>query len=70
MAKATFPGMRTRGWGRIVNVVSVNGQGGQIPIGRLGQPDEIARVVEILTSENKSFITGSTLSINSRQHMY
>ena len=29
MAKATFPGMRTRGWGRIVNVGSVNGQAGQ-----------------------------------------
>jgi acetoacetyl-CoA reductase len=30
MAKACFPGMRTRGWGRIVNIGSVNGQGGQI----------------------------------------
>jgi len=29
MAKATFPGMRTRGWGRIVNIGSVNGQAGQ-----------------------------------------
>ena len=29
MAKATFPGMRARGWGRIVNVGSVNGQAGQ-----------------------------------------
>ncbi|RYG03401.1 MAG: acetoacetyl-CoA reductase [Caulobacteraceae bacterium] len=29
MAKATFPGMRARGWGRIVNVGSVNGQSGQ-----------------------------------------
>jgi acetoacetyl-CoA reductase len=128
MAKATFPGMRQRGWGRIVNVGSVNGQGGQIgqvnyaaaksgihgftkslamegakygvtanaiapgyiatemlmtipdnvmekivaqiPIGRLGQPDEIARGVEFLTSENASFVTGSTLSINGGQHMY
>ena len=128
MAKASFPGMRTRGWGRIVNVGSVNGQGGQIgqvnyaaaksgihgftkslamegakygvtanaiapgyiatdmlssipenvmekivaqiPVGRLGQPDEIARGVEFLTSENASFITGSTLSINGGQHMY
>lgn len=128
MAKATFPGMRTRGWGRIVNVGSVNGQGGQIgqvnyaaaksgihgftkslaiegarygvtanaiapgyigtemlmtipdtvmekivaqiPVGRLGQPDEIARGVTFLTSENAEFITGSTLSINGGQHMY
>jgi acetoacetyl-CoA reductase len=29
MAKAVFPGMRERGWGRIVNVGSVNGQAGQ-----------------------------------------
>ncbi|MEE9433693.1 MAG: acetoacetyl-CoA reductase [Sphingorhabdus sp.] len=128
MAKASFPGMRERGWGRIVNVGSVNGQGGQIgqvnyaaaksgihgftkslamegarygvtvnaiapgyiatdmlatipgnvmekivaqiPIGRLGKPDEIARGVEFLTSENASFVTGSTLSINGGQHMY
>ena len=128
MAKATFPSMRTRGWGRIVNIGSVNGQGGQIgqvnyaaaksgihgftkslaiegarygvtanaiapgyigtemlmtipenvmekivaqiPVGRLGRPEEIARGVDFLTSENASFITGSTLSINGGQHMY
>ncbi len=29
MAKATFPGMRRRGWGRIVNIGSINGQAGQ-----------------------------------------
>jgi len=29
MSKATFPGMRERGWGRIVNIGSVNGQAGQ-----------------------------------------
>ena len=29
MAKAVFPGMRERGWGRIVNIGSINGQGGQ-----------------------------------------
>lgn len=29
MAKATFPGMRARGWGRIVNIGSINGQAGQ-----------------------------------------
>jgi acetoacetyl-CoA reductase len=29
MAKALFPGMRARGWGRIVNIGSINGQGGQ-----------------------------------------
>lgn len=29
LAKATFPGMRERGWGRIVNIGSINGQAGQ-----------------------------------------
>ena len=29
MAKGVFPGMRARGWGRIVNIGSINGQAGQ-----------------------------------------
>ena len=29
MAKASFPGMRDRGWGRIINIGSINGQAGQ-----------------------------------------
>lgn len=29
MARAVYPGMRERGWGRIVNIGSINGQGGQ-----------------------------------------
>jgi len=29
MAKAVFPGMKDRGWGRIVNIGSINGQAGQ-----------------------------------------
>jgi acetoacetyl-CoA reductase len=128
MAKATFPGMRSRGWGRIVNIGSINGQAGQygqvnyaaaksgihgftkalaqegarvgvtvnaiapgyidtdmvaavpadvlekivakIPVGRLGQAEEIARGVVFLTAENAGFVTGSTLSINGGQHMY
>jgi acetoacetyl-CoA reductase len=128
MAKATFPGMRERGWGRIVNIGSINGQGGQygqvnyaaaksgihgftkalaqegakfgvtvnalapgyidtdmvaavpqdvlqkivarIPVGRLGQAEEIARGVAFLCGEDAGFITGSTLSINGGQHMY
>lgn len=128
MAKAVFPGMLERGWGRIVNIGSINGQAGQygqvnyaaaksgihgftkalaqegakkgvtvnaiapgyidtdmvaavpapvlekiiakIPVGRLGQADEIARGVAFLCSEEGGFITGSTLSINGGQHMY
>lgn len=128
MAKATFPGMLERGWGRIVNIGSINGQAGQygqvnyaaaksgihgftkalaqegakkgvtvnaiapgyidtdmvaavppevlskivakIPVGRLGQANEIARAVTFLCSDDGGFITGSTLSINGGQHMY
>ncbi len=128
MAKATFAGMLERGWGRIVNIGSINGQAGQygqvnyaaaksgihgftkalaqegarkgvtvnaiapgyidtdmvaavpaevlakivakIPVGRLGQADEIARAVTFLCSDQGGFITGSTLSINGGQHMY
>ena len=128
MAKACFPGMRERGWGRIVNIGSINGQAGQygqvnyaaaksgihgftkalaqegarfgvtvnaiapgyidtdmvaavpepvlekivarIPVGRLGQAEEIARGVAFLASEEAGFVTGSTMSINGGQHMY
>lgn len=128
LAKATFPGMRARGWGRIVNIGSINGQAGQygqvnyaaaksgihgftkalaqegakfgvtvnaiapgyidtdmvaavpapvlekivarIPVGRLGQADEIARAVSFLTSDEAGFVTGSTMSVNGGQHMY
>jgi acetoacetyl-CoA reductase len=128
MCKLVWDGMNERGFGRIVNIGSINGQAGQygqvnyaaaksgihgftkslamegarfgvtanaiapgyiatemlatipdnvmekivaqIPIGRLGQADEIARGVEFLTSDNAGFITGSTLSINGGQHMY
>jgi len=128
MAKATFPGMRARGWGRIVNVGSVNGQAGQygqvnyaaaksgihgftkalaqegakagvtvnaiapgyidtdmvaavpqdvlakiiakVPVGRLGQAEEIARGVLFLCAEDAGFVTGSTMSLNGGQHMY
>jgi len=41
-----------------------------IPVGRLGQPEEIARAVDFLVSPEAGFITGSTLSINGGQHMY
>ena len=42
----------------------------KVPVGRLGEADEIARGVEFLVSEDAGFITGSTLSINGGQHMY
>ncbi len=40
-----------------------------IPVGRLGEPSEIARCVVFLASEDAGFITGSTLSANGGQAM-
>ncbi len=40
-----------------------------IPVGRLGEAEEIARAVEFLASDQGGFITGSTLSINGGQYM-
>lgn len=41
----------------------------RIPVGRLGQPEEIARAVLLLVADEPGFITGSTLSINGGQYM-
>jgi acetoacetyl-CoA reductase len=41
----------------------------QIPVGRLGEPEEIARCVVFLASDEAGFITGSTLSANGGQYM-
>ncbi|TKW67284.1 MAG: acetoacetyl-CoA reductase [Paracoccus denitrificans] len=40
----------------------------QIPVGRLGEPDEIARCVVFLAAEDAGFITGSTISANGAQY--
>ncbi len=127
MCRAVIPGMRKVGYGRIVNVSSINGQKGQlgqtnyaaakagllgftkalalesaakgitvnaiapgyiatdmvaavsqkildgivaqIPVGRLGRPDEVARAVLFLASDEAGFITGSTLTVNGGQYM-
>lgn len=39
----------------------------QIPVGRLGEPEEIARIVVFLASDDAGFITGSTISANGGQ---
>ncbi len=40
-----------------------------IPVGRLGEPEEIARCVVFLASDDAGFITGSTLSANGGQYV-
>ncbi len=41
----------------------------QIPVGRLGEPEDIARCVVFLASDDASFITGSTLTVNGAQYL-
>jgi len=128
MTRPVWEGMRTRKFGRVINISSINGQKGQfgqvnysaakagdlgftkalaqegarigitvnaicpgyintemvqavpkdvleksilpyIPIGRLGEPEEVARCVLFLASDEAGFITGSTLSANGGQVM-
>ena len=129
MTKQVMDGMVERGWGRVINVSSVNGQKGafgqtnysaakagihgftkalalevarkgvtvntispgyigtkmvtaipkeildskilpQIPVARLGKPDEVAGLIIYLCSEEAAFVTGANISINGGQHMY
>lgn len=128
MTHPIWPGMRERGFGRVITISSINGQKGQsgqvnysaakagdigltkalaqegakagitvnaicpgyigtemvkaidekvlkerilphIPVGRLGEPEEIARCVTFLASDDSGFITGATLTANGGQYI-
>ena len=42
----------------------------QIPVGRLGKPEEIAAIVAFLASDEAAFVTGANFSVNGGQHMH
>ncbi|MEN5164025.1 acetoacetyl-CoA reductase [Achromobacter kerstersii] len=42
----------------------------QIPVGRLGQPEEVAALVAFICSDAAGFMTGSNVAMNGGQHMY
>ena len=42
----------------------------QIPVGRLGKPEEIGELVAYLCSESAAYITGANIAINGGLHMY
>ncbi len=129
MTKPVCDGMVERGWGRVINISSVNGQKGafgqtnysaakagmhgftkalalevarkgvtvntispgyigtkmvmaipqevldskiipQIPMARLGKPEEVAGLVAYLASDEAAFVTGANIAINGGQHMH
>ncbi len=129
VTKPVCDGMMDRGWGRIINISSINGQKGafgqtnysaakagmhgftkalalevarkgvtvntispgyigtkmvlavpkdvmdtkiipQIPVGRLGKPEEVAALVAYLCTDEAAFLTGANIAINGGQHMF
>jgi acetoacetyl-CoA reductase len=42
----------------------------QIPVGRLGKPEEVAALVTYLCTDEAAFLTGANIAINGGQHMF
>jgi NAD(P)-dependent dehydrogenase (short-subunit alcohol dehydrogenase family) len=47
----------------------LNEMGRSVPLGRMAQPDEIARAAVFLASENAGFVTGQTLHVNGGSYL-
>src|SRR6266404_3527995 len=85
MTKQVCDSMMDRGWGRINTIspgyigtkmvmaipkeVLDSKIIPQIPMGRLGKPEEVAGLVAYLASEEAAFVTGANIAINGGQHM-
>jgi NAD(P)-dependent dehydrogenase (short-subunit alcohol dehydrogenase family) len=48
----------------VMTPVQIAERGRQIPLGRIGQPDDIARVVAFLLSDASGWLTGQTIHAN------
>jgi NAD(P)-dependent dehydrogenase (short-subunit alcohol dehydrogenase family) len=40
----------------------------QIPLGRLGTPDEVAKIIYVLCTDASSYVNGAEIHINGGQH--
>jgi 3-oxoacyl-[acyl-carrier protein] reductase len=63
------PGFIDTDMTRALNEDQRAGLSSQIPLGRLGLPDDIAAAVAFLASPEASYITGETLNVNGGLHM-
>lgn len=66
---AVAPGYTDTAMVRAVPAAAMEGVLAKVPLHRLGTPDEIARAIVFLASEEAGFITGATLSINGGLYM-
>jgi acetoacetyl-CoA reductase len=66
---AVAPGYCDTAMVRAVKPEVLQGIVAGIPAGRLGTPEDIARVVAFLASEDSSFITGATFDVNGGQYL-
>ena len=74
LSRAVLQQMLDRGYGRIVNISSAIGSAlekilAKIPVGRAGDPDEVARLVEFLADPESAYITGQAYAVNGGLYM-
>jgi len=63
------PGAIAAGLGAQLNTALTDNYAARIPVGRIGQPDEVAAVVAFIAAPDTGFITGATFDINGGFHM-